>query len=285
MLAVGAALIIWPAMARANCQWAPYDDCSQLGSGWGMAKDKSDVYAPNFCNYNKASGDKLCCCGPEWIKVGCCEQSIIRGGGPGMHTEYNVFIAAEPKCNTTNMSSFFYPYPLYYIGSSSGEARCVLNEGDCAWISVGTCADVKLVDATKPDVQCAGKRKPTGANGQEAAGLKCCCGKEAAPPATQGNTITQRSRAVNFNYSALTNPLQTVSVPTVVNRIINAFLLIVGSIFLIVIIYGGFMWMTAAGNEARVAKGRNTLVWGVLGVVVIFLAWMLVGFIFEALAV
>ena len=109
-------------------------------------------------------------------------------------------------------------------------------------------------------------------------------------PNKQSNTIStgnppQAGGTVNYGYSTVTNPLQTVSVPVVAGRIVNAFLLIVGSIFLIIIIYGGFVWMTAAGNEAKVAKGRKTLSWGVMGIIVIFLAWMLVAFIFETLNV
>lgn len=90
---------------------------------------------------------------------------------------------------------------------------------------------------------------------------------------------------VRFNYSGMTNPLETVSVSVVVGRVIKAILAIIGSIFLIMVIYGGFTWMTAAGNDTKVAKGRNILIWAIIGIIVIFLAWMLVAVIFEALGV
>ncbi len=91
-------------------------------------------------------------------------------------------------------------------------------------------------------------------------------------------------------YKTLPNPLgsQTMtigSVPQIVNKIINAILTIIGAIALLVVIYGGFMWMTSAGNENLVAKGKSTLMWAAIALAIIFLAWMLVGFLFQALGV
>jgi hypothetical protein len=48
---------------------------------------------------------------------------------------------------------------------------------------------------------------------------------------------------------------------TLIGKIINAVLGVVGSIALIMFIYGGFVWMTAAGNQERVGKGKEILVW------------------------
>jgi len=35
-------------------------------------------------------------------------------------------------------------------------------------------------------------------------------------------------------------------------------------------IYGGFNWMTAAGNAEKVEKGKQILVWATIGLIVIF---------------
>jgi hypothetical protein len=42
------------------------------------------------------------------------------------------------------------------------------------------------------------------------------------------------------------------------------------------IIYGGFVWMTAAGNTEKVTQGKNILIWAIIGLVVIFSAYLLV---------
>lgn len=79
------------------------------------------------------------------------------------------------------------------------------------------------------------------------------------------------------------NPLGTTDIPTLAGRIINAVLGIVGSIALVMFIYGGFSWMTAAGNQEAVTKGKNILIWATVGLIVIFSAYALVNFVFTAI--
>ncbi len=69
-----------------------------------------------------------------------------------------------------------------------------------------------------------------------------------------------------------------------VGRIIKGVLGVVGSIALIIFIYGGFVWMTASGHSDMVQKGKDTLIWASIGLAVIFASYALVKFIFDALA-
>ena len=76
------------------------------------------------------------------------------------------------------------------------------------------------------------------------------------------------------------------SIPqTLIGKIINAVLGIVGSIALVMVIYGGFIWMTAAGNQEKVTKGRDVLVWAAVGLFIIFSSYALVKFVFTGLGV
>lgn len=82
----------------------------------------------------------------------------------------------------------------------------------------------------------------------------------------------------------LTNPLGAgADIPEIIARVIKAVLGIVGSIGLLMFIYGGFLWMTAGGNEERVKKGREVLVWATLGLLVIFSAYAILNFVIGAL--
>lgn len=65
-------------------------------------------------------------------------------------------------------------------------------------------------------------------------------------------------------------------------RIIGAVLGIIGSLALAIFVFGGFTWMTAAGNEDKIKKGRDMIVWAVFGLAVIFLSYVLVEFILGA---
>ncbi|MFH1425911.1 MAG: hypothetical protein ABIG66_00545 [Candidatus Kerfeldbacteria bacterium] len=55
--------------------------------------------------------------------------------------------------------------------------------------------------------------------------------------------------------------------------IANVFLGTVAIIAVILIIYGGFTWMTSGGSEEKVTKGKNILIWAVIGLLIIMSAW------------
>lgn len=80
----------------------------------------------------------------------------------------------------------------------------------------------------------------------------------------------------------LPSPLgKGVTMTTIVARVIKVVLGLVGVLALIMMIYGGITWMTSGGNVEQVKKGKNTLVWAVLGLAVVFLAYSLVYFVIE----
>lgn len=81
----------------------------------------------------------------------------------------------------------------------------------------------------------------------------------------------------------LDNPLGTdaaaKSPQALLGKIINSALGIIGSLSLVMVIYGGVTWMTSAGNQEQVTKGKNILIWAIIGVVIIFMAYALVKFV------
>ncbi|MBT4483743.1 MAG: hypothetical protein HOC71_08710 [Candidatus Latescibacteria bacterium] len=78
----------------------------------------------------------------------------------------------------------------------------------------------------------------------------------------------------------LDNPLGADVTPqTFIGDVIRGILGVVGSLALALFIYGGFLWMTAAGNAEQVAKGKNTLIWATLGLIIIFSSYALVRFV------
>lgn len=67
-------------------------------------------------------------------------------------------------------------------------------------------------------------------------------------------------------------------------RIINIVLSILGILVVCLIIFAGFQWMTAAGNEDQVTKAKKTLKNAIIGLVIIFIAWSITSFILTRLA-
>ena len=66
--------------------------------------------------------------------------------------------------------------------------------------------------------------------------------------------------------------------------IINPLLSLVGVIFLVLMIYGGFLWMTAGGNSGQVDKAKNILITAIIGTVIIAAAYAITNFVFTSLA-
>jgi len=70
------------------------------------------------------------------------------------------------------------------------------------------------------------------------------------------------------------------SITTVINFVLT-FLALVAIVFVIV---GGFRILAAGGNEENVTKGRKTIIYAIIGLVVIFFARVIVGFFTDELA-
>lgn len=84
---------------------------------------------------------------------------------------------------------------------------------------------------------------------------------------------------------SLTNPLGAgkTDVPTLLGTIINYAMGIIGSLALVMFIYGGATWMLSGGNQEMVGKGKQTLIWASIGIVIIFTAYALVRFVISAI--
>lgn len=97
------------------------------------------------------------------------------------------------------------------------------------------------------------------------------------------NTSNTSNSGGGSSVVSLSNPLGTASIPGIIGKVINAALGIVGSLALIMFIYGGITWMTAAGNEQNVTKGKNIIIWATLGLVIIFSSYAIVRFVLQAI--
>ncbi|PLX20284.1 hypothetical protein C0584_06080 [Candidatus Parcubacteria bacterium] len=84
--------------------------------------------------------------------------------------------------------------------------------------------------------------------------------------------------------TCIDNPIDATSPEQFIGNVINAVLGISGSLALLMFVYGGFTWMLSGGSPEKVSKGKNTLVWATIGLVVIFSSYALVNFVFTGLS-
>jgi hypothetical protein len=69
----------------------------------------------------------------------------------------------------------------------------------------------------------------------------------------------------------LESPLSgKIEVTSLVGTIIKAVLGLIGSITLFMLVWGGFQWLTSAGNQEKVSQGTQTMLWAVIGLGVVF---------------
>jgi len=69
-----------------------------------------------------------------------------------------------------------------------------------------------------------------------------------------------------------------------VSQIINVLLGLLGVVAVVIILMGGFKWMTAAGNEEKVGEAKKLLGAGIVGLVIILSAFAIASFVISNLA-
>ena len=66
-------------------------------------------------------------------------------------------------------------------------------------------------------------------------------------------------------------------------QVINVVLTLLGIVAVVIVLLGGFKWMTAGGNEEKVGDAKKLLGAGVIGLVIILAAWGIATFVLEQL--
>ncbi len=69
-----------------------------------------------------------------------------------------------------------------------------------------------------------------------------------------------------------------------VKKIINILSILVGAIAVIMIIFGGFRYVTSGGNDSSVSSAKNTILYAVIGLIIVALAQVIVHFVLNNIA-
>jgi len=67
----------------------------------------------------------------------------------------------------------------------------------------------------------------------------------------------------------------------IVGLVVRLFINFLGVTFIILMVFAGYGWMTAGGNEEKVKKSRTMIVQALVGLLVAVVSWTLWNFIFE----
>ena len=74
------------------------------------------------------------------------------------------------------------------------------------------------------------------------------------------------------------------SLTETVAQLINVALSLLGIIAVVIILVGGFKWMTAGGNEDKVGEAKKMIISGVIGLAIIMSAFAIAQFVIKSLA-
>jgi len=68
-------------------------------------------------------------------------------------------------------------------------------------------------------------------------------------------------------------------IPGTIGKIVGAGLAFIGVLFLILMIYGGFTWMLARGNEQEITKAEDLIYSAVIGLVIVLAAYAITAYV------
>ncbi|HEY5442181.1 MAG TPA: pilin [Candidatus Saccharimonadales bacterium] len=69
------------------------------------------------------------------------------------------------------------------------------------------------------------------------------------------------------------------SIGKIAQNVVKIFSILVGAVSVIMIIYGGFRYITSGGDSGRVGNAKNTLIYALVGLVIVALAQLIVHFV------
>jgi len=72
-----------------------------------------------------------------------------------------------------------------------------------------------------------------------------------------------------------------ISAESMMGKIINVALSVVGALFLALMLYGGFLWMTAAGDGGKVDKAKEIIRAAIIGIIIVVSAYVITYFVVQ----
>lgn len=79
--------------------------------------------------------------------------------------------------------------------------------------------------------------------------------------------------AVNIT---IVNPFKTNSIQGLIETIVNDILMPIGGVVAVMMVmYAGFLFVTARGNPAQITKAKQALLWAVIGAAILLGAWVI----------
>lgn len=73
-------------------------------------------------------------------------------------------------------------------------------------------------------------------------------------------------------------------IPSIVGKVIQIGLSLLGILFFLLVLYAGFIWMKARGNTEEVEKAKAIIEGAIIGLVIVSAAYAITSFVFTSIA-
>ncbi len=71
------------------------------------------------------------------------------------------------------------------------------------------------------------------------------------------------------------------TISTVLGTVVNAFLSLLGVIFIGLMVFGGYTWMIARGDEEKANKAKDTIREAIIGIIIVIGAYAIWAFVYN----
>jgi len=104
-----------------------------------------------------------------------------------------------------------------------------------------------------------------------------------APPPNIHNNLCQGSNLnVTINNNGSCGTADESNFQSTLAHIVNILSVIIGVVAVIMIIFGGFKYITSGGASEKVTSAKNTILYAIIGLIIVALAQLIVHFVLNA---
>ena len=104
-------------------------------------------------------------------------------------------------------------------------------------------------------------------------------------PASGGTSTTPAGGSAGCAANTLCNPIKYTNLADLIISVTKNFVLLIGIVSVGFIVLGGGQLVISAGNTEAVEKGKKTITWAIIGLVVALLAFSIVAIVQDLLGV
>lgn len=89
---------------------------------------------------------------------------------------------------------------------------------------------------------------------------------------------------MNFSAPDIPNPINSgFDIGGLLVNVINVLLVWAGVVAILFVIFGGFRYMVSMGNAESIDKARQTVLYAILGLIIVFLSYLIVRYLMNDL--